>query len=556
MAFSTGLLVSLILCAQLVAAGKVSTFAGATQTFLFPPAGVTATIPDPNFPDATHVGYPGGTATGDEAAAMATAPALGPNHNQFPLVSPVAADADDGEEFDVIRYFGNLSPWRSIPSKNYGLQWASPTIPEGCEIVQAHLLHRHGARYPTTDAGTDKFAAKVHEMANSPRGFEASRKLRFLKTWKYKLGGELLTPFGRSELFDLGVGFRMRFGSLLKGFKDLPVFRTTSQARMVDSALNFAAGFFGLPDYYKDYHQLIEVETWGQNLTLASYMSCPNAMKGSVAGVGFGKAAGEWMEVYLKDARERLQKDLPGFNLTITDCYRMQHMCAYETIALGYSKFCGLFTQKEWKGYSYANSLQMWYGAGPGSPVAAALGIGWVQELVSRLTKTRITEFKTSVNQTIVESEMHFPFGQPIYVDAAHDITMASIYVAMNFTNFIRSGPLPSSHIPRKLSYRTDEVMPFAVNLVGQVLSCPAHDQEAPGEPTHIRWVLNDGVLPLSGIDGCGHHKHGMCELDTFIRAMKQRIDEIDYDCACHGDYEFPDPDYIVDGQWPQCKRS
>jgi hypothetical protein len=36
--------------------------------------------------------------------------------------------------------------------------------------------------------------------------------------------------------FTLGVGFRVQYGDLLKGFDDLPVFRTTSEDRMVDSA--------------------------------------------------------------------------------------------------------------------------------------------------------------------------------------------------------------------------------------------------------------------------------------------------------------------------------
>jgi hypothetical protein len=39
---------------------RASTFAGVTTTFQFPP-GVTATVPDPNFPDETIVGFPGPT---------------------------------------------------------------------------------------------------------------------------------------------------------------------------------------------------------------------------------------------------------------------------------------------------------------------------------------------------------------------------------------------------------------------------------------------------------------------------------------------------------------
>lgn len=53
-------------------------------------------------------------------------------------------------------------------------------------------------------------------------------------------------------------------------------------------------------------------------------------------------------------------------------------------------------------------------------------GIGYVQELVSRLTKTRITKFDTSVNRTLVESNVTFPFDQPIYVDATHDVIISA----------------------------------------------------------------------------------------------------------------------------------
>jgi hypothetical protein len=43
----------------------------------------------------------------------------------------------------------------------------------------------------------------------------------------------------------------------------LPVFRTESQDRMLASAQNFAAGFFGLPDYAEQYQQLVTIEDSG-----------------------------------------------------------------------------------------------------------------------------------------------------------------------------------------------------------------------------------------------------------------------------------------------------
>lgn len=98
----------------------------------------------------------------------------------------------------MLSSWGNLSPWQSV--KSFGLPKASPRIPDGCILNQVHLLHRHGARYPTGDSSISAFAAKVNAAANSDTGFEASGPLAFLNTWKYKLGAEILTPFGRQQM--------------------------------------------------------------------------------------------------------------------------------------------------------------------------------------------------------------------------------------------------------------------------------------------------------------------------------------------------------------------
>ena len=65
--------------------------------------------------------------------------------------------------------------------------------------------------------------------------------------------------------------------------------------------------------------------------------------------------------------------------------------------------------------------LEFWYGLGPGNPTSAAQGIGYVQELIARLTQTPITQFNTTTNSTITNSNVTFPLNQPIFVDATHD---------------------------------------------------------------------------------------------------------------------------------------
>ncbi|KAA1126659.1 hypothetical protein PGTUg99_032098 [Puccinia graminis f. sp. tritici] len=62
-----------------------------------------------------------------------------------------------------------------------------------------------------------------------------------------------------------------------------------------------------------------------------------------------------------------------------------------------------------------------WYAYSFGSPTAAAIGKGWVEELVSRLTQQPIKNFDSSTNSTLDSNPVTFPLDQPIYVDATHD---------------------------------------------------------------------------------------------------------------------------------------
>jgi len=192
------------------------------------------------------------------------------------------------KKFEIAKYWGNLSPWYSVSSSDYGLPDASPLVPHGCNIVQMHLLYRHGARYPTTGAAPSTFAQK---LVNTTRvsGFNVTGELAFLSQWTYKLGAELLTPFGRSQNFNLGVAYRQLYGNLLNNFTatgTIPVFRTESQDRMVKTAENFAAGFFGVPEYLDQVNIEILVENPGVNNSGAPYEVCTNSNVGSRGSIG------------------------------------------------------------------------------------------------------------------------------------------------------------------------------------------------------------------------------------------------------------------------------
>jgi hypothetical protein len=120
--------------------------AGATNVQLFPPASPTNGNPS-LFP--TNVGYAGGTPTGAEPAVAVTAPAY-PIHTEVTqLVAPETLGGKGSSKgFDLFKSWSNLTPWYSVGKTAFGLD-TSAEAPETCRVIGLHLLHRHGARYPT-----------------------------------------------------------------------------------------------------------------------------------------------------------------------------------------------------------------------------------------------------------------------------------------------------------------------------------------------------------------------------------------------------------------------
>lgn len=119
---------------------------GSTEVHGYPPT------PTTRYPELfpTGVGYAGATPTGTEAALAVTAPEY-PVHTEVPhLVKPAwsAVKPPQSTSFDIFRKWGNLSPWYSNERNAFNLD-SSPEPPESCQIIGLHLLHRHGARYPT-----------------------------------------------------------------------------------------------------------------------------------------------------------------------------------------------------------------------------------------------------------------------------------------------------------------------------------------------------------------------------------------------------------------------
>ncbi|EGF97768.1 uncharacterized protein MELLADRAFT_84480 [Melampsora larici-populina 98AG31] len=515
------------------------------------------------FPDQQTLGYAGPTEIGAEPS-LIKSPFQPILQSHFPILNQNPTDSnatkigssasssvvDDVNRLPRIYRWGNLSPMYSLPTKTFSNQIDSgPEIPCGCELEQVHLVHRHGGRYPTTGSALPSFGKRIKEAQDS-RKLKAKGVLDFLNTWSYELGTEVLTPFGRSQMFDLGISYRQKYGYLLNKMKDrIPVFRTTTQDRMYHSALNFFAGFFGIP-YEKSYHQSIIIESQNFNNSLAPYYQCPNSHHPGVGNLG-SVVSEQWVESYLKNATHRFNELIEGYQFTPSDLHTMQQVCSYETIALGTSEFCSLFTDQEWLDYSYSIDLEFWYSNSFGNPTSAALGLGYTQELLARLTGRVDPNPSSSINTTLFNNPVTFPLNQSIYVDATHDTVISTIVVALNLTSLAASGPLPTNRRDPKRSFRVEQIAPFGAQMATQIMTCQLQPNST--QQKYARIVLNDAVIPLNGLSKCKSSNLGLCELDLFIESLQKRVQEIDYPQSCFNNFTKPVPINslgLTNGRW------
>ncbi|KAJ5896907.1 uncharacterized protein N7473_006306 [Penicillium subrubescens] len=500
----------------------------------------------------------GATLASVAAAASSSAPAS----------APTGATYASG--FDMTRSWANLSPYKDADT--FGLPKG---MPQGCELSQVHVLHRHAERYPTNypldGEGMQDFAAKLTNYSKAHSGKAvASGPLKFLNNWKYVIGEDILMETGAATEATSGAHFWIKYGRLL--YRDnvaawnsslnvypngtarpKPVFRTTSQSRILESARWWLSGFFGnsgANSSYEQYDLVIIPEVYPFNNTLASYESCPGDMTEG------DNDAEVFISRYTKAAHARLASYLPkDFNLTAMDVLAMQNLCAYEVTSLGGSSFCSLFTEQEWKDFAYNVDVQYYGDYAYGSPTGRAQGIGYVLELAARLQQKLITSSDTSINYTYDDNTAQFPFGQPFYVDMSHDDIILSVISALGLEHF-KYGPngLPGDvdHAPSNRTFSLSEMTPFGARFFSEIWTCPRdtsfdeldpilYENPSLGSATHttdyIRFLLNNAPLPLDGLVGCEKAKNGFCPVERFLKAVPTLKKKAMYQEACFGNY-------------------
>ncbi|KAF6762217.1 phytase [Ephemerocybe angulata] len=368
--------------------------------------------------------------------------------------------------------------------------------------VQVNIIQRHGARFPTSGS-TERILAALKKLQSAPVFTDI--RLSFVKDYRYPLGVAELVPFGAYQSAESGAIVYDRYRKLVsKG--NIPFVRASGSTRVIDSATNWTSGFAEASNNIFE-PRLAVVLNESLNDTLEDAM-CPRA----------GDSATQtalWIDAFSDSIAERLNVWAPGANITTSDVPSLMSLCAFESVALEkISSWCSLFTTKEFLRYEYYSDLEKFYGRGYGQELGPVQGVGYINELLARLTGMPVRD-NTQTNHTLTASPITFPLDRTIYADFSHDNLMGL---------FKQPALLDPLQPDPKRTWLSNQLVPFSARLVVERMQCrgaPPRRNAALGDlvrkDTFVRVLVNDAVQPLKF---CGADKHGLCTLEAFVQSQ------------------------------------
>ena len=404
--------------------------------------------------------------------------------------------------------WGQYSPYYPVDSDN------AVAIPSGCRANFAQILSRHGARYPTASK-SPMYKDLVTEIKQNVKVFRG--RYRFLKSYQYNLGADDLIDFGRQEMIESGEHFYSRYAHL---HGKIPMFvRASGQNRVVESARLFVKGYNaahasavsathrkrpreGRPRRIVNPEEILIIPEGSQYNNTLDHSQC-SAFESSASRTAAAAVPHAFLAEFVPPIRSRLNNDLQGANFSITDVIYMMDLCPFTTLAssddIDLSSFCGLFTKDEWASYNHFQTLQKYYEFGPGAYLGPTQGVGWVSELIARLTSSSV-EDHTNVNHTLDDNPKTFPVDRTLYADFSHDNDMTSIFSALGLWN---------STIGLE-GFEAGETVPFSARAWIEKLTCGSQQE-------FVRVIINNRVMQLPQ---CGSDELGLCSLTSFINSL------------------------------------
>ncbi|GAW07716.1 phosphoglycerate mutase-like protein [Lentinula edodes] len=226
-----------------------------------------------------------------------------------------------------------------------------------------------------------------------------------------------------------------------------------------------------------------------------------------------------WIAIYTPSIVQRLNNAAPGANLSSNDVFNLMTLCAFESVATeSISDWCRLFDEDEWKAFEYEMDLDKYYGTGYGQPLGPVEGIGYINELIARLTSSPVND-TTQTNSTLDRSPVTFPLDRTIYADFSHDNQLIAIYTAMGLFKQPRAlDPTNSDVDSTNRTWITSQLVPFSARMVIEKIQCGIGSSRQDEDEDYLRILVNDAVQSL---DFCaGVSKEGICRVSEFVESQ------------------------------------
>lgn len=343
-------------------------------------------------------------------------------------------------------------------------------------------------------------------------------KYAFLREYNYTLGSDDLTTFGERQMTESGIKFYNRYQALAR--HEVPFVRSSGASRVIASGESFLRGFQRAKVFDPEADRqlvtpkisVIISEESGANNSL-NHNTCPRFEASSLG----DEALEMFTAIFAPPIKRRIEASLPGVHLLDEEVPYLMDLCAFDTVSATpdgsvQSAFCDLFTGSEWAEYDYLQSLGKYYGFGGGNPLGPAQGIGFVNELIARLTNTLVQD-ETSTNHTLDGAGAStFPLNRTLYGDFTHDNGMIPIFFALGLYN--HTSPLPQTHVQSATNadgYSAAWTVPFGARAYIEMMQCKGHP-----EPL-VRVLVNDRVVPLNG---CAVDPLCRCRRSDFIEGL------------------------------------
>lgn len=447
---------------------------------------------------------------------------------------PYKQDFEDS--VNVLKFTGNAGPW----SQRRGLG-LSLDPPEGCEIDQVIVYHRHGERWP--DKGPAKEFSKAWEKIAKRQG-HFTGKLEFANYWvpyttpddsKLALESIYGAYSGLHTGYYSGMNYIPRYGHLLDTEKITPVFASGSE-RIVDTARRFIEGFFGYNTTSAALNIIPETDDQGAN-TLTP--SCRNSSIPSTNCKGNSK-----LPIFKQTAKTWNKKY--GTDLDESDILALLEGTAYELNVRGESPWVDAFTSDVWVAYEHYISAGFYCFSGPNSPSALVDGGNFINASRALL--------------------LEGPENLPLSFNFAHDTNVAPAQAFLG----LDSAPLfNESRIQANPGYHLSDIMPqggrfilerhtcrpvadededlnsiyqdayqnafnltFPINATYSNTSATNATQSKAKDAEHfVRIIVNEAVVPL---DDCQSGPGFSCPLQDFSDYVDKRLEGRDFGKVCN----------------------